>query len=32
VKMLTDHLRGSIEVLPQKGAALCIRFKDDAHQ
>ncbi len=32
VKMLTEQLRGSIEVLPQKGAAFCIRFKDEAHQ
>jgi PAS domain S-box-containing protein len=32
VKMLTEQLRGSIEVLPQKGAAFCVRFKDEAHQ
>ncbi len=32
VKMLTEQLHGSIEVLPQKGAAFCIRFKDEAHQ
>ncbi len=32
VKMLTEQLRGSIEVLPQKGAAFCIKFKDEAHQ
>jgi PAS domain S-box-containing protein len=32
VKLLTEQLHGSIEVLPQKGAAFCIRFKDEAHQ
>ncbi len=30
VKLLTEQLHGSIEVLPQKGAAFCIRFKDEA--